>query len=236
MIKIHGRVLFVGAMCAAAAALFIAVSPEQASAQGTAAATAVTHCGRTQVASAQRSLSSANSNKLQHACAKAHKSLTTVRFFKSHKHHWMVAPHFKKCWSVPDKKWRKTVCKARALLRYHQHRLAEAAVQIQQLTTPFWCRGLTGNRAIGCQMAYAVWPSEYEWQELDTLWTNESHWNTRADNPHSDACGIPQAMNNCAYGFDPRAQISWGITYILTRPGYGSPSAAMAHSRTHGWY
>jgi len=136
VIKIHGRVLFVGAMCAAAAALFIAVSPEQASAQGTVAATAVTHCGHSQVASAKRSLSSANSTKLQKNCAKAHKSLTTVRFLQSPKHHWMLAPRYRKWWQVPDRKWRNTVRRARALLRYHEHQLAVASQRIQQLTFP----------------------------------------------------------------------------------------------------
>lgn len=135
MVSMHGRVLIVGAVCALAALLAL-TAPKQADAQGTATATAVTHCGHAQVVSAQRSLSSANSNKLQHACATAHKSLTTVRFLKSHKHHWMLAPRYKKWWKVPDKKWRKTVRRARALLRYHEHRLMVVSQNIRQLTFP----------------------------------------------------------------------------------------------------
>jgi len=235
VLNMHGRMLIVGAVCALAALLAL-TAPEQSDARSTGAATAVSHCGRSQIASAQRSLSSANSTTLQKACAKAHKSLTTVRFLQSPKHHWMIAPRYKNWWRVPDRKWRITVRRARALLRYHQHRLAEAAVQIDRLTTPFWCRGLTGNRALGCQMAYATWPSQYEWQDLDTLWSHESGWSTHADNPKSDACGIPQAMNECAYGYDPAVQIRWGINYILTRPGYGSPSQALGHYRAHNWY
>jgi len=235
LLSMHGRMLIVGAMCALAA-LFAMTTPEWADAQGTAAATAASHCGHTQIVSAKRSLSSANRTLLQKKCAVAHRSLTTVSFLKSPKHNWMLAPRYKKCWQVPDKKWRRTVCRARALLRYHQHRLAEASAKIQRLTTPYWCRGLSGNRALGCLMAYAVWPSQYEWQELDTLWSNESGWDTHADNPTSDACGIPEAMNNCSYGYDPVVQIRWGINYILNRDGYGSPSRAMAHYRAHSWY
>lgn len=133
MLSMHGRMLIVGAMCALAA-LFAMTTPEWADAQGTAAATAASHCGHTQIASAKRSLSSANRTLLQKKCAVAHRSLTTVSFLKSPKHHWMLAPRYKKCWQVPDKKWRRTVCRARALLRVHQHRLASAAKQIQRLT------------------------------------------------------------------------------------------------------
>ena len=231
----HGRMLIVGAMCALAA-LFAMTTPERADAQGTAAATAASHCGHSQAVSAKRSLSSANRTLLQKKCAEARHSLTTVSFLKSPKHHWMLAPRYHKWWQVPDKKWRKTVRRARALLRYHQHRLARESAQIERLTTPFWCQHLAGNRALGCLMAYTIWPSKYEWDELDHLWTIESGWSTTAHNPHSDACGIPQAMNDCSYGHNPRAQILWGLNYILTTKGYGSPSAAMAHSRKVGWY
>jgi hypothetical protein len=135
MVSMQGRVLIVGAVCALAALLAL-TAPKKADAQGTAAATAVTHCGHTRVASVQRSLSSANRSKLQQACATAHHALTTVSFFKSHKHHWMLAPRYRKWWQVPGKKWRKTVHRARALLRYHERRLAVASKRIQQLTFP----------------------------------------------------------------------------------------------------
>jgi len=177
-----------------------------------------------------------NRTLLQKKCAAAHTSLTTVSYLKNPKHRWMIAPRYKKCWQVPDRKWRNMVCHARAMLRYHQHQLVKVVAQIERLTTPYWCRGLTGNRALGCLMAYAVWPSEYEWHELDTLWSAESGWSTHANNPNSDACGIPEAMNNCAYGYDPAVQIRWGINYIHHRLGYGSPSMAMAHFRAHNWY
>jgi hypothetical protein len=181
--------LFVGAMCAAAAALFIAVSPEQASAQGTAAATAVTHCDRSQIASAQRSLSSANSTKLQKTCAKAHKSLTTVRFLQSPKHHWMLAPRYRKWWQVPNKKWRKTVRRARALLRYHENQLAAASQRIRQLTFPsylesaFLCihhyegawNANTGNGYYGGLQMDTSFQSSYG-REFVAQWGTADNW------------------------------------------------------------
>jgi hypothetical protein len=140
VVKRHGRQLIAGAICAAAAALFIAISAEQADAQGTVAATAVSYCGHSQIASAKRSLSSANRTLLQKKCAAAHRSLTTVSFLQNPKHHWMLAPRYHRWWQVPNKKWRHTVRRARALLRYHQARLEEVAAQIQQLSFPSWLK------------------------------------------------------------------------------------------------
>jgi len=88
--------------------------------------------------------------------------------------------------------------------------------------------------------------AEYGWSEsqfgcLDSLWTRESNWNVHADNPHSSAYGIPQAlpgskmssagddwMNNAV------TQIRWGLGYIADR--YGSPCSAWGHSQSHGFY
>ncbi|MBX4197134.1 transglycosylase family protein [Candidatus Saccharibacteria bacterium] len=50
----------------------------------------------------------------------------------------MSAPRFKKWWLVPDKRWRHTVRVARAQLRLHQRRLADAVQEIQKLTFPVW--------------------------------------------------------------------------------------------------
>jgi hypothetical protein len=132
VLTMHGRVLIVGAMCALAA-LFAVITPEQADAQGTAAATAALHCGHSQIASAKRSLSSANRTLLQKKCAQAHKSLTTVSYLRNPKHRWMLAPRYKKWWQVPDKQWRQVVRHSRAALRYHQHRLVVVVRQIQSL-------------------------------------------------------------------------------------------------------
>ncbi len=131
------RFCITAALCAAAALLAV-TQPEQADAQSAVAATAVHNCEQHQLTSVKRSLSSANSTKLQYYCAIAHKSLTTVRFITNHR--LLVAPRYKVWWKVPDKKWRRTVRNNRALLRYHEHRLARVAVQIQRITFPSWLR------------------------------------------------------------------------------------------------
>lgn len=94
----------------------------------------------------------------------------------------------------------------------------------------------SSNVALGRHMAAAYgWHVGYEWEALYALWNHESGWDEHADNPNSDACGIPQRMDNCANaGFNPRAQIAWGLSYIEGR--YGSPSAAYAHLRANNYY
>jgi hypothetical protein len=76
---------------------------------------------------------------------------------------------------------------------------------------------------------------------LDSLWTKESGWNVRADNPTSSAYGIPQALPGrkmASAGSDwrtnPATQIRWGLGYIKST--YGSPCAAWGHSQANNWY
>jgi hypothetical protein len=63
---------------------------------------------------------------------------------------------------------------------------------------------------------YSQWDSEHQFQCLDKLWQAESHWNHRARNKRTGACGIPQSYpcnkmsdSGKAYGVDYR-----------TNPGY----------------
>ncbi|HEX5534994.1 MAG TPA: hypothetical protein VFX33_14735 [Actinomycetales bacterium] len=76
---------------------------------------------------------------------------------------------------------------------------------------------------------------------LDRLWTKESEWKHTADNPTSDAYGIPQALPGskmASAGADwrtnPATQIRWGLQYI--EDVYGSPCSAWAHSQATNWY
>jgi hypothetical protein len=76
---------------------------------------------------------------------------------------------------------------------------------------------------------------------LDNLWTKESGWRWNADNPSSDAYGIPQALPGSKmssagsdWASNPVTQIRWGLQYISAR--YGSPCSAWAHSRSVNWY
>ena len=76
---------------------------------------------------------------------------------------------------------------------------------------------------------------------LDRLWTRESGWNPRADNPTSTAYGIPQSLPGdkmASAGADwltnPKTQITWGLGYIKAR--YVNPCRAWAHSERVNWY
>lgn len=101
-----------------------------------------------------------------------------------------------------------------------------------------------GNRALGRDLAASQreWTGS-EWACLEELWTAESGWNHRADNPTSSAFGIPQALPGskmAAAGADwqtsPRTQIAWGLGYIADR--YGTPCRAWSfwNSHTPHWY
>ncbi|MFF5448093.1 tachylectin-related carbohydrate-binding protein [Streptomyces sp. NPDC012888] len=85
------------------------------------------------------------------------------------------------------------------------------------------------------------WANDAQWNCLNSLWTRESTWRWDADNPSSEAYGIPQAnpgSKMAAYGDDwrtnPLTQIKWGLNYIDGR--YGSPCGAWKHSQDTGWY
>jgi len=62
--------------------------------------------------------------------------------------------------------------------------------------------------------------SYYKWDIrevrcLNQLWSKESAWNPRADNPHSTAYGIAQMLNEKSTS--PVTQISNGLVYIKHR-------------------
>ncbi len=76
---------------------------------------------------------------------------------------------------------------------------------------------------------------------LDNLWSSESGWNVRADNPMSSAYGIPQALPGSKMASagpdwltDAETQIRWGLGYIVDR--YGSTCAAWSFKSARGWY
>jgi len=88
------------------------------------------------------------------------------------------------------------------------------------------------------------WSTGQQWEDLVSLWNQESGWSNTAENA-SGAYGIAQALPNTKYPLpgrppseggsaNPTTQIAWGLSYILTR--YGSPSAAWAHEVADNWY
>ena len=78
-------------------------------------------------------------------------------------------------------------------------------------------------------------------KNLVKLWNRESHWNAKAYNKRSGACGIAQA-HPCSkmkkYGKDYRTnckvQINWGLNYIKKR--YKNPTKAWNSVLKRGWY
>lgn len=99
------------------------------------------------------------------------------------------------------------------------------------------------NVALGKKMAAAYGWTGSNWTALYKLWMGESGWRHWADNPNSDAYGIPQAMSNihketatAAWRNSPEKQIAWGLKYIKGR--YGTPSKAWSfwNSKSPHWY
>lgn len=92
---------------------------------------------------------------------------------------------------------------------------------------------------------YPQWDGSSQLQCLEDLWQKESHWNHRAVNKRTGACGIPQSYpcNKMAkwgetYGVDyrrnPWPQIAWGLQYIEKR--YQAPCIAWKRFQRGGGY
>jgi hypothetical protein len=74
--------------------------------------------------------------------------------------------------------------------------------------------------------------SDKQYRCLVDLWTMESHWNPKADNPKSSAYGIPQLLN--MKSTNPYVQIDKGLLYITKR--YKLPCKALAYHKRVGHY
>lgn len=72
----------------------------------------------------------------------------------------------------------------------------------------------------------------HEFKCLLILWTKESHWNPKADNPHSSAFGIPQLLG--LKETNPYKQIDRGLKYIVHR--YNDACEALTHHERKGYY
>ena len=96
------------------------------------------------------------------------------------------------------------------------------------------------------EIARQIMLNKYNWGAdqftcYDAIIMRESKWNPFADNPHSSAYGIPQALPGrkmASFGADwrtnPATQIRWGLDYVASR--YGTPCRAWGFKRAHGWY
>lgn len=106
---------------------------------------------------------------------------------------------------------------------------------------PSSCGEYSDNRATGCALLLEWGFALDQMSCLDSLWSHESGWNHRAENPSSGAYGIPQALPGskmAEYGDDwrtnPATQIRWGLNYIENR--YGTPCGAWSFFQSNNWY
>jgi len=106
---------------------------------------------------------------------------------------------------------------------------------------PASCNEFSGNRKTGCALMISAGFKIDQFPCLDKLWTKESGWNHKAENPSSGAYGIAQALPGSKmasvaddWRTNPATQIKWGLGYIKGR--YGDPCGAWAHSQDVGWY
>jgi len=107
--------------------------------------------------------------------------------------------------------------------------------------SPVSVTSVSGNVAIGQQLAAADGWTGQQWDCLHSLWMQESSWSNTADNAQSGAYGIPQALPATkmpAAALPPQnsaaSQIRWGLGYVASR--YGTPCVAWEHEEENGWY
>ena len=120
-------------------------------------------------------------------------------------------------------------------------KVAAARAAREQAREGVLARAQSDPRAVGrLLVADRGWGDE-QFDCLESLWTKESGWRWNADNPTSDAYGIPQSLPGskmASIGSDwatnPVTQIKWGLDYISAR--YGTPCSAWAKSRASNWY
>jgi SLT domain-containing protein len=75
--------------------------------------------------------------------------------------------------------------------------------------------------------------TEKQYHKLVAIWTQESQWNWKAQNPHSRAYGIPQIQWTEPI-LNPFVQILKGLAYVQDR--YGNADQAYAFKLRNGWY
>lgn len=118
------------------------------------------------------------------------------------------------------------------------------AFSVSRLPTPAEARVVGWHLAKARGWAGTKGWAKRQWECLISLWDRESGWRVWADNPSSDAYGIPQSLPGekmAAMGrnwrWDPWTQIRWGLWYIKNR--YLTPCGAWLHFLAHyppGWY
>ncbi len=157
--------------------------------------------------------------KATHAC---HDARYRARIYADHAERSSSRPYIQ--WATRTWSRRLNTCE-RKLARDRTHWRADPVAKAKQIA-----RWLLRQRG---------WSAQYGC--LDCLIMSESHWNVHADNPTSDAFGIPQALPGSKMGpgwqDDPEVQLRW-LLYSYMGPGhrYADPCAAWQFRRANGWY
>jgi hypothetical protein len=132
--------------------------------------------------------------------------------------------------------------RARAAAAAVQARVAAAErVARDKVRQGLLARAQSDPQAVGRLLAADRGWGTNQFDCLNSLWTKESGWRWNAQNPSSDAYGIPQALPGSkmasvgtGWATNPVTQIKWGLNYIAGR--YGTPCAAWAQSQAVNWY
>lgn len=173
----------------------------------------------------------------------------SIAFWKQKERRWTLYLNQsgKPCWEVNLRGPLKLCMTARGAVRANQKKYREAEKRIERLEYRLVLMGALEAhkwepdraRELGREMAASRGWTGAQWNCLDDLWDRlESGWKWWADNPTSDAYGIPQALPGTKMGrkwlHDVFTQIKWGLGYIAGR--FGTPCNARAFRLANGWY
>ena len=135
----------------------------------------------------------------------------------------------------------KVTADAKAAALSRDRKVAAARAAREEARQGILARAQSDPRAVGRLLVADGGWGEEQFGCLERLWAKESGWRWNADNPSSDAYGIPQALPGskmASFGSDwatnPITQIKWGLNYISAR--YGTPCSAWGHSQASNWY
>jgi len=136
---------------------------------------------------------------------------------------------------------RKVTADAKAAALSRDRKVAAARAAREEARQGILARAQSDPRAVGRLLVADRGWGEEQFGCLDSLWAKESGWRWNADNPSSDAYGIPQSLPGskmASFGSDwatnPVTQIKWGLQYIESR--YGTPCSAWGKSQSSNWY
>ncbi len=135
----------------------------------------------------------------------------------------------------------KVAAEAKAVALSRARKVAAARAAREEARQGILARAQSNPRAVGRLLVADNGWAEDQFACLDSLWTKESGWRWNADNPSSDAYGIPQSLPGSKmasidsdWATNPVTQIKWGLQYIESR--YGTPCSAWGQSQASNWY